>query len=129
LVPATVPMHGKIPPPMAEAVGAFERLTPTKPTITVKKVFGQPAAFVNGNMFMGVFGAQVFVRLSEPECRSALEKDGLKPFEPMEGRAMRGYVVLNPKILASNPTARSWVARSLTFSEKLPPKTPKRKAR
>lgn len=122
-------MHGKIPSPGANAVAAFERLTPTKPTITVKKVFGQPAAFVNGNMFMGVFGEQVFVRLSEVECRSAVETEGLKPFEPMAGRAMRGYVVLNTQILSSAPTARSWIARALNFSETLPPKTAKRKGR
>lgn len=122
-------MHGKIPSAGAAAVAAFERLTPTKPTITTKKVFGQPAAFVNGNMFMGVFGEQVFVRLSEPECRSAVEEDGMKPFEPMAGRAMRGYVVLGSKVLASASAARSWVARSLTFAETLPPKTAKRRGR
>ncbi|MCI4352555.1 MAG: TfoX/Sxy family protein [Thermoplasmata archaeon] len=119
-------MHAKIPAPGATAVKAFEELTPVGPKIGVRKVFGQPAAFVNGNMFMGVFGEKVFVRLSEEEGRTAREREGLAPFEPMPGRPMRGYVVLPPKTLSDRVTARQWVSKSLTFAAGLPPKVPKR---
>lgn len=122
-------MHGTIPPPAPAAVNRFERLTPVRAGVSVKKVFGQPAAFVNGNMFMGVFGSQIFVRLSDEACRAALQEPGVRPFEPMAGRAMRGYVVLPDAILNSDASARRWVSRSLGFAEGLPPKAPKRKPR
>lgn len=77
---------------------------------------------------MGVFGGDVFVRLSEEDCRLARENQGLEPFEPMPGRPMRGYVVLHAEILSSPSTARNWVAKSLAFSERLPGKKPKQKA-
>ncbi|MCI4348318.1 MAG: TfoX/Sxy family protein [Thermoplasmata archaeon] len=119
-------MHPKIPSPDVAAVKVFEGLTPSGPKIGVKKVFGQPAAFVNGNMFMGVFGDKVFVRLSEEEGKAARERDGLEPFEPMPGRPMRGYVVLPPKTLSDHAAARKWVSKSLSFAGALPPKVPKR---
>jgi TfoX/Sxy family transcriptional regulator of competence genes len=122
-------MQGKIPSAHPSTVATFERLVPTRPNVAVKKVFGQPAAFVNGNMFMGVFGSQVFIRLSEEEGRSALERPGIRAFEPMAGRPMRGYVVLPEAILRSPSAAQDWVARSLAYSEGLPPKTAKRKSR
>jgi TfoX/Sxy family transcriptional regulator of competence genes len=121
-------MHGKLPSAATEAVAVFERLVPARPNITVRKLFGQPAAFVNGNLFMGVFGEKVFVRLSDEDSRTAEEKYGLEPFEPMAGRPMHGYVVLTTGILESSSEARSWVAKSLAFSERLSTKAPKRKA-
>ena len=119
-------MPATIPPPAGAAVKVFEELTPAGPTIGVKKVFGQPAAFVNGNMFLGVFGEKVFVRLSEEEGKTARERHGLEPFEPMPGRPMRGYVVLPAKLLSDRATARKWVSKSLAFAAGLPPKVPKR---
>jgi len=120
-------MHGRIPSPAPAAVKVFERQTPSRPGIVVRKVFGQPAAFVNGNMFMGVFGDKVFVRLSEEVCQDAAERHGLELFEPMPGRPMRGYDVLHPEILAGRDAGRNWVAKSLAFSERLPAKTAKSK--
>lgn len=119
-------MHAKIPTPEAGAIKAFEALTPAGPSIGVKKVFGQPAAFVNGNMFLGVFGEKVFVRLSEEGGKEATERHGLEPFEPMPGRPMRGYVVLPSKILSDRIAARKWVSKSLAFASGLPPKAAKR---
>jgi len=120
-------MRGKIPAPAPLAVQVFEELTPPGSGIVVKKVFGQPAAFVNGNMFMGVFGDKLFVRLSEEACRTAMEHQGLEAFEPMAGRPMRGYVVLPRGTLADRAESAKWVAQSLAYAERLPGKTPKRK--
>jgi TfoX/Sxy family transcriptional regulator of competence genes len=119
----------KIEPPAAGAIRAFEGLVPPDSLVTVKKVFGQPAAFANGNMFFGVFGEQLFIRLSEPAAKATREKEGFSPFEPMPGRPMRGYLVLPAKSLADTPTARTWVARSLAYAKTLPPKVPGSKRR
>jgi len=63
-----------------------------------KKMFGYPAYFFNGNMFVGVHGDKLFLRLSDSDAAEIMKgyKD-VFAFEPMPGRAMKGYVVL-PKI-------------------------------
>ena len=110
----------KMAPASPTAVAAFEALTP--PSARVRLVFGQPAAFVNGNMFFGVFGPHVFVRLSEGDRARAAKVAGAVPFEPMEGRPMREYVVLPDPLLARRAEARKWVDLSFAFASSLPPK-------
>ena len=59
-----------------------------------RKMFGYPAYFINGNMFVGVFADKLFLRLSEPDTAELMKtcKD-VSSFEPMKGRPMKGYVV------------------------------------
>ena len=90
-----------------------------------KMMFGYPAAFVNGNMFMGLFGPDVFVRLSDAD-REAVAGEGGIPFEPMPGRPMREYVVLPAEWRSDPGRVQEWAARSLEWAEELPPKQPKR---
>jgi len=84
-------------------------------------MFGNMAAFVNGNMFAGLFGDQLFIRLSHPE-RDRLKKEGGKDFEPMPGRAMTGYVSLPPDWTEKGASARTWIAKALESTGKLPAK-------
>jgi TfoX/Sxy family transcriptional regulator of competence genes len=71
---------------------------PDAPEVTLKPMFGNLSAFVKGNMFAGLFGEDLFVRLPEPEIE-AVKKQGGRDFEPMPGHAMRGYVIV-PEHLA-----------------------------
>ena len=103
------------------AVKEYQRLLATTPGAVERPMFGQPAAFVGGNMFLGVFGDQVFVRLGEAD-RAAAGAAGATPFEPMAGRPMREYVVLPPKLLNDRKAAEGWAARSLKYALGLPPK-------
>lgn len=112
----------KMPKAEAGAVGQFETLVPEHPAVVVKPMFGQPAAFLGGNLLMGVFGGEVFVRLSESGYAEAVRAVGARPFEPMPGRAMKGYAVLPAKLLADPPAARRWVAKALAYVEQLPTK-------
>ncbi len=118
----------KITPPAAAAVKALEQLTPRHENVDVRKVFGQPAAFVNGNMFLGVFGAEVFVRLSDADRKEASKILGLKAFEPMAGRPMREYVVLPASVLTDPSASRRWVTKSLKYAAGLRRKKTKAKA-
>jgi hypothetical protein len=56
-------------------------------------MFGNAGAFVNGNMFMGLFGADIGVKLPDDARRELLEVEGVGPFGPAE-RPMGGYVTL-----------------------------------
>lgn len=111
-----------MPRSTADDTAAFLRLVPKAPTVTTRPMFGNMAAFVNGNMFAGLFGDQLFVRLPDPE-RDRVKEEGGKDFEPMPGRAMTGYVCLAPGWKSRTVPARTWMGRALEATGKLPAKT------
>ena len=74
------------PRPDDESRRWFDGVLPYDPRIQVKPMFGNLAAFVNRNMFLGAFGADVFVRLPQADRNELLSEDGASAFEPMKGR-------------------------------------------
>ena len=85
-------------------------------------MFGNLGAFVNGNMFMGLFGPEVGLKLPEAEAHQVVASGG-GPFGPAE-RPMTGYVSLPAGIAAGQ--ARRLAARSLEYVGALPAKKPKK---
>ena len=85
-------------------------------------MFGNVSAFVNGNMFAGLYGEDLFVRLSENDSAELLKNRGASPFEPMKGKPMRGYFFI-PRSWRQQPDqVRAWVSKSLDWTAKLPAK-------
>jgi TfoX/Sxy family transcriptional regulator of competence genes len=116
----------KIPKPDPSSVSLFKSLVPNEPHITIKPMFGNISAFVNGNMFFGLFGDDLFLRLSAQDQQELLKNKGAMFLEPMKGRPMKDYVII-PRTWNSQPeTVRSWISRSLAWSIKLPPKKTKK---
>src|ERR1700675_4976827 len=112
---------GSLPKPGEAAKAAFTKLVPDRPNVALRPMFGNLAAFVNGNLFAGLFGEDLFVRLSEDES-IAIKGKGGRDFEPMPGRAMRGYVIV-PKTWRDKPEAPIvWIKRALELTAKMPPK-------
>lgn len=118
---------GSLPKPSEQAKAAFSKLVPDEPAVTLKPMFGNLSAFVNGNMFAGLFGEDLFVRLPEPEI-AAVKKQGGRDFEPMAGHAMRGYVIAPGNWRAKPAPALVLVKRSLALTRAMPVKAPKQKA-
>jgi len=114
----------KLPKSDAKVVERFADLVPHDPRVTTRKMFGNPAAFVNGNLFFGVFGAKIFVRLSATDVERA-GREGFGSFEPMPGRAMTGYAVIPDAVLREPSRVDAWVGRSLKFAASLPAKKTK----
>ena len=110
-----------IPKPDPESRAYFESLVPDDPRVGVRPMFGNVSAFVNGNMFMGLFGRDLFLRLPEAD-RQSIAREGGGPFEPMPGRAMSEYVTLPAEWRRQPKTVQRWVLRSLEFTGQLPPK-------
>jgi TfoX/Sxy family transcriptional regulator of competence genes len=104
---------------------AFQKLLPPDSSVMTRPMFGNLSAFVNGNMFAGVFGDGLFVRVSD-EDQAKIKKQGGKPFEPMPGRAMTGYVMLPAGWQKKSDAARDWIATALAWSKTLPPKSASR---
>jgi TfoX/Sxy family transcriptional regulator of competence genes len=112
-----------MPKPDPAAVARFESLIPKHRGVSRRPVFGQPAAFIDGNMFFGVFVDHLIVRLSEADRAAATKELGATAFEPMAGRPMREYVVLPAKLLADGPATEGWVARAFEYASRLPKKS------
>ena len=116
-----------LPKPSEQDKVAFTKLVPDEPAVTMRPMFGNLSAFVNGNMFAGLFGEDLFVRLPDDES-APIRKLGGRDFEPMPGHAMKGYVTV-PRTWRSKPAAtEAWIAASLAFARRLPPKAAGKKA-
>ena len=89
-----------------------------------KLMFGYPAAFVNGNMFMSLFGKALILRLPE-DAREELISAGGHTFEPMKGRPMREYIAVPDAMLDNPRKLKPWIARSMAFAQSLPAKKKK----
>ena len=114
---------GAMPKPSDEAKAAFTKLVPSGPTVTLRPMFGNLAAFVNGNMFAGLFGEDLFVRLPDEES-AKVRKQGGRDFAPMPGRAMKGYVTVPSSWRSKAATTKAWIKTALELTGKMPPKVP-----
>ncbi len=110
----------RIPKPTDADKQRFRELVPDDPRVEAKPMFGNLGAFVNGNMFMGLFGAEIGVKLPSIEL-DQLRRAGGGAFGPAE-RPMSGYATLP---IAANAT--TWVVAALDHVAALPPKKPKRR--
>ena len=117
-------MAWKKSPP--ELIAAFEKAKPTDPNVQSRPMFGYPSVFLNGNHFAGTFQDKIVVRIGkEPAFAGAKTA---RPFEPMPGRAMTGYVVV-PDAIAKSPTKlREWIGEAHDYAKTLPAKAAKKTA-
>lgn len=115
------PKGMKMPKAGAEVTAAFRQLVPDAPGVALKPMFGNLSAFVNGNMFAGVFGEDLFVRLPDEEA-AAVKAGGGRDFEPMPGRAMKGYVCVSADWRSNQSSARPLIERALEVTAGLPAK-------
>jgi len=114
----------EIPKPAEEDKEFFRSLIPAQPAVEIKPMFGNLGAFVQGNMFAGLFGTAVGVRLDDVASQELAAIDGSGPFGPAE-RPMGGYLSLPPAWRGSPGLAAAWVERALAYVSTLPPKVKK----
>ena len=115
----------KSPP---ELVAKFEKLAPGPPVVK-RPMFGYPACFVNGNLFMSLFADRMVLRLPDADRAAMLKLKGAGQFEPMPGRPMKEYVMVPPSLVASPKKLEPWIAKSLAYGASLKPKAKKAKAK
>lgn len=117
----------EIPKPTEADKEYFRSVLPDSPEVEVKPMFGNLGAFVHGNMFAGLFGAAVGVRLADTDRGELAACDGTGPFGPAE-RPMGGYLSLPPAWRADLDRSADWVGRALAHVAAMPPKKAKPKA-
>jgi TfoX/Sxy family transcriptional regulator of competence genes len=113
------PLSQEISGRLAAAIVAFD--------CEKRKMFGCPCYFVHNNMFAGVQGDTLFIRLSEDDRKALFRSNpDASPFIPM-GRPMKEYVVLPAGIVNDQQELIDWLNRSYGFAASLPPKELKKK--
>jgi TfoX/Sxy family transcriptional regulator of competence genes len=115
----------EIPKPSEADKASFRSLVADDARVEVKPMFGNLGAFVNGNMFMGLFGAGLGVKLGPDDAKALSAIAGTGPFGPPE-RPMSGYVSL-PAAWREDPQTAHWVARALDYVSALPEKSAKKR--
>jgi TfoX/Sxy family transcriptional regulator of competence genes len=110
----------QMPKPTEANKQHFRSVVPDAPGVEVKPMFGNLGAFVNGNMFAGLFGPSIGAKLAGDDLAAV---EGAGPFGPAE-RPMGGYLALPPS--CTTEQAAVWVDKARTYVATLPPK-PRRK--
>jgi TfoX/Sxy family transcriptional regulator of competence genes len=109
-------------------VSIFNEVMPGPPA-TKRKMFGFPAGFINGNLFMGLFEDSMILRLPEELRQEMIQQHGAKPFAPMAGRVMKEYVVVPERVVHDREDLSSWAGKALAYGGSLQPKSTKTKSK
>ena len=113
----------QIPKPKEADREFFQSLVGDLPEVEVKPMFGNLGAFVNGNMFMGLFGSDIGLKLEPADAAALGSVEGAGPFGPAE-RPMGGYVSIPPALLGT-ANGSDWIERALGYVATFPPKKPR----
>ena len=111
----------QIPRPTDADKQRFRELVPDDPRVVIKPMFGNVGAFVDGKMFMGLFGPDIGVKL-RPDDQGKVRAAGGTPFGASE-RPMSGYVTL--PATAGSDQRQEWISWALAYVAEQPPKKPK----
>src|SRR5215469_13356948 len=108
----------KMPKSSAAMIDLFAEVVPGPPVVQ-RKMFGYPSGFINGNLFMGLFGDGMILRLPDAQREELIKKKGARQFEPMAGRPMREYVLLPASMLRNRRVLALWIARARAFAAEI----------
>ena len=109
--------------PFDETLAArIKKLLANKKGLVEKKMFGGVAFMLRGNMCVGVHKDELIVRLAPEETDKALKEKHTRIFDLSGGRTMKGWILVEPKGLATDAALDRWVAIGVEYAASLPPK-------
>ncbi|MFN8526824.1 MAG: TfoX/Sxy family protein [Chloroflexota bacterium] len=89
--------------------------------VVEKKMFGGICFMVSGNMACGVHKDSLIVRMGPDQAAARLERPGARVFD-LTGRAMKGWLTVEPAGLTSDATLHEWLELGTAHAASLPPK-------
>jgi TfoX/Sxy family transcriptional regulator of competence genes len=90
--------------------------------LTEQRMFGGLAFLINGNMSVSASGqGGLLLRVDPAETDVLLAKQHAAPFE-MRGRAMRGWLRVEPDGIKTKRQLQGWVSRGVRYARSLPSK-------
>jgi TfoX/Sxy family transcriptional regulator of competence genes len=91
------------------------------PNLEEKKMFGGICMLINGNMACGVYKNDLIVRVGKESHQKAMSSPNTKLFD-ITGKAMRGWVMVEPEGCANQEDLKRWIQLGLDFARSLPGK-------
>lgn len=89
--------------------------------VVEKKMFGGVGFMLQGNLLVGVWKNSLIARLGPAGGEKALTEDYVRPFD-ITGKAMKGWVLVEPEGIESNKQLVGWIERAMEFVKGLPSK-------
>lgn len=90
--------------------------------LTEKKMFGGLAFLVNGNLSVSASGQGGLLLRVDPELTDELLDRPHAELFVMRGRAMDGWLRVDPAGLGGDDELARWVAHGVAYARSLPPK-------
>ena len=91
------------------------------PGVTGKQMFGRFVFLIDGNLAVGVTGADLMVRVGPENAETALARPSVRPSD-MNGRRMAGWVLVDGSSLDDDRALDEWIGRARAYVATLPPK-------
>jgi TfoX/Sxy family transcriptional regulator of competence genes len=104
-----------------EAAERVRRLLSGRDDVVEKKMVGGLSFLVNGNMCCGITGTALMVRDGADGREQALREPHVRPMQ-FAGRALSGFICVEPVGFAADDALARWVQRGLDFVSVLPVK-------
>ena len=92
-----------------------------RPGLTEREMFGGVAFMINGNMAIGVSGAELMVRVGKEAHEEAVARPGARTFD-MGARPMRGWISVTDDGYDSEDDFGYWVEHGVAYAGSLPAK-------
>jgi hypothetical protein len=99
----------------------IRKILARRSNISEKKLFGGVGFLLSGNLCVCVWREWLIVRLGPEQADIALREPFVKVFD-VTGRAMRGWVMVDPGGLEGDDDVRRWCNAAVTFVRTLPAK-------
>ena len=98
------------------------------PGVAERKMFGGLAFMIRGNMFCGVVGQDLMVRVGPDRYQEALAAPHARLMD-FTGRPLKGMVYVGVEGCKTDEALRSWIDQAVSFAGSLPAKVSSRAIR
>ena len=101
-----------------DLTAVWEASLPDDARIERKKMFEKPGAFVNRQMFFGIFEETLVARIGPARVLALKNQPGMKVFEPTENRPWDDYVQVDQTV--DGAVLKSLATEALAWTLRLP---------
>ncbi len=103
----------------SQAAERVRQLLSERADVTEKRMVGGLSFLVNGAMCCGVTGTGLMIRIGADGRAQALAEPYARPVD-FAGRALSGFICVDPAGFATDQALAAWVQRGLDFVSRLP---------
>ncbi len=104
-----------------ELANRLSKLIANRNDFHEQKMFGGIGYLLHGNMCFGIWKNSLILRLGESQAQAALKNKNVILFD-ITGRPMKGWVMVKPGDIKTQPALKQWVKQAIDFVIDLPRK-------